>query len=742
MNLKSVLTVSIIFLFSVSTASAQGEYLIDSTIPVSHNGNTIKNPWTGGFNAPIFSEIDLNGDGIKDLFVFDKEGNRITTYINNGTANTVDYQLAPEYKKKFPQDLHDWVLLKDYNCDGREDIFTYSYAAGMTVYRNDYSTGTGLVFSVAYSLVNSKYGSVTANLYVASVNLPALVDVDYDGDLDVLTFPVSGNFVEYHVNKGMELFNKCDTLVYQIDPNCFGNFGLSGVSNTAILNVACRQSDPQPPVINKEEITNLHTGSCMIALDIDGDFDRDLINGDILGSNLLMLTNGGDSTSANMVNQDTAFPSYDLPLNMITFPSPYYIDVNNDGNKDLVVAPCITASAENFNNVWFYRNTTNNNTNVFNFQQNRFLSDEMIEVGSGANVSFTDVDSDGLMDLMVGNYGYFNSTGMYESGIAYYHNNGSAAAPSYELITIDYANLFSLPVTSVDPAFGDIDNDGDVDMILGNSDGTLIYYQNTAGQGNIPVYILAFGALQDNNGNIIDVGTYSSPQIVDVNADGKPDMLIGEKTGTINYYENTGTASSPQFGLSNSMFGGVNVTTGLSIYGYSNPCLYDSAGSWQLLVGSTSGYIYQYNHIDNNINGTFTLVDSMYYNIHEATRSTIDVADINNDGVKELIVGNYAGGVSMYKFQASSHLPESNHSSDNFKLFPNPVSDELYIKFNSPAGAARNIAVIDITGRIVESGTTFDNVVIMNAKKMAAGIYQCRVIEGSTVTTVKFVVYR
>ncbi|MBL0072970.1 MAG: hypothetical protein IPP34_14690, partial [Bacteroidetes bacterium] len=75
-------------------------------------GTTLKNPWVGGFNAPIFSEIDMNGDGRKDLFVFEKDGNRISTFINQGTPNTVDYVYAPEYAKKFPVSMHDWVLLK------------------------------------------------------------------------------------------------------------------------------------------------------------------------------------------------------------------------------------------------------------------------------------------------------------------------------------------------------------------------------------------------------------------------------------------------------------------------------------------------------------------------------------------------------------------------------------------------------------------------------------------------------
>ncbi len=395
MKILHVYCAVLLLLFSTARAWSQGSYIPATDVSVSVNGNTIKNPWVGGFNAPIFSEIDMNGDGILDLFVFDREGFRVSTYINNGTPNTVDYVYAPQFRKKFPRDLHDWVILKDFNCDGKPDLFTYSYLGGMAVYLNDYTTQGGLKFNLAYSLVNSKYGTITANLYVASVNLPALADVDFDGDLDVLTFPVSGNFVEYHQNQAKELHNRCDTLVFHLQPNCFGNFGLSGACNCAVLNVGCRIGEYHevPPALAAAQ-HSLHSGSCMIAVDIDGDIDYDLLNGDILGDNILLVVNGGNSTTANMTSQDSTFPSYNVPVDLFTFPAPYYFDADNDGNKDFISAPCISGPAENYNNVLFYKNMTNNTSNVFNYQYNRFLVDEMIEVGSGANVVFHDVYTD------------------------------------------------------------------------------------------------------------------------------------------------------------------------------------------------------------------------------------------------------------------------------------------------------------------------------------------------------------
>lgn len=736
----SVILTLLAFGFCSQQALAQGKYVHANNIPVTVLGTTLKNPWVGGFNAPIFSEIDLNGDGRKDIFVFEKDGNRISTFINQGTPNTVDYVYAPEYAKKFPVSMHDWVLLKDFDCDGKEDIFTYSYSGGMTVYKNDYSSSSGLKFNLAYNLVYSKYGPVTANLYVAAVNLPALVDVDYDGDLDVLTFPVSGSFVEYHENKGVELFGKCDTLVYQLNPSCFGNFGLSGLANTGILNAGCRMGEPQAPVIDLENLSTMHSGSCMIAFDIDGDYDRDIMNGDILGNNMLMLYNGGDSTLANMNVQDDNFPSYDTPINLITFPSPYYLDVNNDGNKDLLTAPCISGSAENYNNVLYYINTTDNNSNIFNYQQNRLFVEDMVEVGAGANVTFTDIDSDGLKDLIVGNYGYFRPIPPFESGLSYYRNTGTATNPAFELQTIDYGNFFSLSLTGLDPSFGDIDSDGDQDLFLGNTDGTIIWYTNTAGAGNTPVYTITQPELLASTGSPIDVGQFSSPQIVDVNRDGKLDLIIGERTGTINYYENTGTPFAPQFTLVTTQFGGLNVNTSLTIYGYSNPCLYDSAGTYQLLVGSISGYMYQYNNIDGNLNGTFNLVDSMYYGIHEPDRSTVDVADLNGDGINEIAVGNNAGGIALYKWDTSSEVSEVIGTTFGFNIYPNPASEMITVKFDSQLLKSRNIEIIDLLGNIISELTTDNNVAVIDTRNLSQGVYLCRVVENSNVITRKFIV--
>jgi hypothetical protein len=742
MQSKAILTLAVILTVLGTGMPSLAQYKIDTTVPVRIQGNQLKNPWVGGLNAPIFSEVDMNGDGIKDLFVFDREGFRVSTYINNGTPGQVDYTFAPEYEYRFPNENYDWILLKDYDCDGKEDMFAYNASnAGMTIFRNDYTTQGGLKFTQTYSVLNSKYGTVTANLYVARVNLPALVDIDYDGDLDVLTFPVTGNYIEFHKNRAKENFNRCDTLVMEVEFSCFGNFGLSGLSNSAILNAGCRIA-AEPPHVSGDELVqhSLHSGSCMIALDIDGDNDYDILNGDILGDNMLLVVNGGSSSGAVMSSQDSLFPQYDVSVDMFTFPAPYYFDADNDGNKDFIVTPCISGPAENYNNVWMYKNTTNNTTNVFNYTKNRFLSDEMIEVGAGANTVLYDIDTDGRTDMIIGNYGYYSDILPFKSAVSYYRNTGTNTAPEFDLISDDFGGFMSLGLIGLKPTFGDIDADGDADIMLGNTDGNIIYYTNTAGAGNQPAYTLTQVQLVNQLGAVIDVGQFSTPQLVDVNRDGKLDLLIGERSGNVNYYENTGTANVPQFTLVTTSFGGLNVTNGLNLYGYSYPNMYDSAGVYQLLVGSVTGYIYQYNNIDNNLGGNFNLVDSMYYSIHEPVNISVASADLTGDGYRELLVGNNAGGVTLYKYDTTTSVIDLPSQPANFMLYPNPASDQLVVKFDVVSPVERAVSLYDVTGRLMATQNINSGIALFDVSQFASGVYHCRVVEGNQVSDKIFIV--
>src|SRR4051812_3512388 len=71
------------FFFLALLVDAQIYFNRNISIPVSHGG-ALQLPWAGGLNYPLFSSIDFNNDGLKDLFVFDRSDNRVSTYLNNG----------------------------------------------------------------------------------------------------------------------------------------------------------------------------------------------------------------------------------------------------------------------------------------------------------------------------------------------------------------------------------------------------------------------------------------------------------------------------------------------------------------------------------------------------------------------------------------------------------------------------------------------------------------------------------
>ena len=261
-----------------------------------------------------------------------------------------------------------------------------------------------------------------------------------------------------------------------------------------------------------------------------------------------------------MVAYDASFPSNSIPVDLAIFPAGFYLDVDNDGRKDLLVAPNSPNGSENFASVWYYKNTGAGSAPIFTHQKDNFLQDEMIEVGRGANPVFFDYNADGLLDIIIGNYGYYKGSGNYAGQLALFENTGTLTSPSFALITRDYSGIASYGLNGLFPAFGDLDGDGDEDMILGEYDGLLHYFNNTAGSGNPASFVFS-----EPNYRGIDIGQFATPQLVDVNRDGTLDLLVGERSGTLNYFENTGTTSSPDFGSvpTDGFFGGIVVPSQL-----------------------------------------------------------------------------------------------------------------------------------------------------------------------------------
>lgn len=678
-----------------------GKYYFErkDSIKVTQNGSELQFPWVGGLNSIQISKIDLNNDAHEDLFVFDRTGNKILTFVWNATENQWDY--APEYEEQFPK-LQYWVLLRDYNCDGKKDIFSY-VSGGIGVWKN-ISTNGELEFEYVSDpyVFSSLFGGTVANLYVSKVDIPDINDIDGDGDLDVLTFSILGDRLEYHQNMSVELGYGCDSLKYQAANLCWGHFLETGVStNTCILFDTCNTNVPNPKGLK-------HAGSTVLSLDLNNDGVKDILLGDVSFNNIVALYNDNKGVNMNtsMISQDTAFPNGTLPVDIYNFPASFNEDLDNDGVKDLVFSPNNGNGTENYNSVWFYKNYGTNLDPIFNHIQKDWLQDEMIEVGRNAYPVLFDYNKDGLLDLFIGNFGYFGTSfnNNYLSKISLYENTGTTTEPHFTFVTDDFANISSLGFPQgIIPTFGDIDGDGDIDMIIGDYFGKLHVFTNSSNSLTSMNLSLTTTNLTDDNGNTIDVGYAAKPILYDIDKDGKLDLIIGEENGNLNYYQNVGTSSFPNFRLQSETFGGIDVSEWWTTVGNSTPFLFENdVNETQLMVGSQNGNIIHFTNINGNLGGNFTQWDTLARNVHAGTNASPTFGDLNNDGIIDLIVGNERGGVSIFfgTLDTSSDI-KNIEENISISLYPNPTSGILNI---ATEFIFETYAIYDCFGKLIQNG--------------------------------------
>jgi hypothetical protein len=684
---------------------------------LNSNGDTLINAFAGGLEAPQFSAIDLNNDAIKDLFIFDRRGGKILTFINKGTPGQVSYTYAPQYEDFFPK-LHNWVLLVDYNYDGKEDIFTLG-SSGIRVFKNT-STATTLSFILMSEQLDDRIS--TFNIYTSNEAIPAVTDIDNDGDIDILAFGILGGWVEFSRSLSKDLNLPPDSLLFESVDLCWGSFEELSNSHNANLGINCSSS--------KFYKDAAHSGSTLLAIDMDNDGDKDMIHGSVAFNDLILFKNGKTDHAwpiDTMVQIDTIFPMNTKQAYITTFPAAFYIDVNNDGKRDLLVAPNDKEISKNINQVFYYRNTGTDLAPIFTFEKDNFLQDQMIDEGSSVAPAFFDYDLDGDNDLFLGVHGNFLYTNNFKDRIILYKNVGSPAYPVYQAIDTNYLSLAANNLSGITPTFGDMNGDGKKDLLFGDHTGVVYYYQN---QGGTPNTFLLIGTVSDNNG-VLDVGTYSAPQLIDLDRDGKLDLVIGEYEGNINYYRNTGSAVSPTFVLLDDSLGKINVKDSVVQYdydtqgniidsfyiyeqdGFAGPYItdLDGDGDYDMIAGANYGRIICYTNIDGNLSGTFSRNDKIIYDQQSGTfiskyfgqRTMVIAEDLNADGKPDILVGNYRGGLSaVIQADSVTGISTPEPATAQFSVYPNPASGLVHITSNS-GNENISVRIYSLLGQLVLS---------------------------------------
>ncbi|MBP9922600.1 MAG: T9SS type A sorting domain-containing protein [Bacteroidia bacterium] len=702
----------------VGIVNAQMYFNRTTNIPVE-NGTTLTVPWAGGLNYPIFSNIDLNDDGRQDLFCFDRSDNRVTTYLNNGNAGPDCWEYAPEYENIFPA-MTGWAFLYDYNCDEKPDLMTVGFRNNsISQYINDSPPG-GLHFTLVDStmLVNGGAGG-PANIFASALLMPNFNDIDNDGDMDIIgqQFQCVGAFA-YYKNMTMEHYGVCDSLNdYVLETYSWGKFALrSGAYSNVVIgffNINCfanpfDQYDMSTAAPMDDTYANIYT------IDIDGDGDKDALIGDSQTHNSLLAINTPSSGVDIMTSQDTAFPSYNVPVDIQSFAMHSYVDVDNDQIRDLIVS---NYEYENNQGTYYYKNNGTDSIPVFSFIRKDFLSDQMIDVGEAASPTLYDYDNDGLLDLVIANKKKTITPSIFTCGLELYRNTGTSTTPSFEFVTDDFANLIAQNYQGkLSPDFADMDNDGDSDLLIGYETGQIIYYRNDAGTF---VFVSAFYMS-------IDVGNSSSVQIFDINKDGKLDLLLGEKNGTLNYFQNLGSTTVPFFATTPtvSQFGGFSLNVPPTTDSYSTTHIFRQSNDTKLLVTAMNGDIYLYGNIDGNLAGVFTLLDtvaSKYLGNRYGPLTSIAGGDLNGDSKDDFVLGLYGGGVQVF-YQDIVNSTNTIDQESDIRVFPNPANDQFVVRMKT---GSKNVkcAIYDSQSRLISEQLLIDGYSVFNTSKLPSGIY-------------------
>jgi len=717
-------------------------FVKDISIPVYINDTQkFDYPWTGGMNSMQFAWLDCNFDGTKDLIAFDAHGNRILPFLK---TNNNQYKYAPQYAHYFP-DITGFMQLIDFDGDGKEDIFTYG-GAGIKVYKN--TSDTVLKFELFSELLTSVYisGGNPINLFCTETDYVVIKDMDGDGDLDILAFFSLGKYVHYHKNLSVERYGNRNYLEFELTDHCWGRFSENGEYNAITLDDTCAEERTK---------AHRHTGSTMFAFDENNNGAYDLLLGDMDYPNLFLLTNGGTTENAYMVAKDSLFPSYDVPVELYSMPCPAFMDVDGDGLKDLLVSPFDVRlnKSENKESVWFYKNTGTADQAHFSLQTKSFLQNQMLDFGSGAYPVLYDMNGDGLLDLLVGNAGYYDSTTnngysitcYYSASLAYFQNIGTAHQPKFMLITDDLAGLRQLGYAALMPSVGDLDGNGKPDILLGTEKNNLIYLKNNSlTEDSITFASLVFDYQS------LQMPEYASVQLFDLDKDGLTDLIVGEKRGTMLFYKNIGTQNSPMFSRQIDTLGKINVRDfDESYFGYATPCFFrTNTGETRLFIASQKGDISYYKGIDNNLSEKFEselermffVDDNKAYPIKEGVRTAVAVADMDNDGYLDMIVGNYAGGLSYYKGttppdKSIISIKDTKNQTVSIELFPNPVGEQLCFKTNSSTEFV-SVSFYDMFGRC-RLTVNIENKHIIDISSLSSGLYAVRFITSNGMSVSK-----
>lgn len=738
--INNLLLLSAIALFPISSAFSQIQgdvYRPYSDAKVSDGTNLMQLPWVGGANRPQIAMADLNRDGREDIVLYE-DYIGIKTLIATG-LNT--YKYDQKYEGSFPT-IYGYLKLVDFNGDDIKDL-VHRNSAGVGVYYGYYDKNV-LKFKYYKDLYYTN-PSGQVNVHVAPASIPAIADIDNDGDVDIIAYDVWGTTITYYRNCQVEEGLPKDTIKVCVKDICWGRT-YQNFERQQVLHNSCQQwgttckGCPDP----RGQQKGTHGSNTLLLIDMDNDGDLDWFNGNESFPDIQFFYNGKSENGGvdSAITQDTIWGANGKNMYMPIYPGAYLLNVNHNGGEDLLFTP-MTEGTENYNSICLYENTGTNGNKNFVFKTNSYLIDRMIDMGIGSYPVFYDYDKDGKDDLFIGSDGFYEpSSGKNKSKIAYYRNTSTGEGQfSFTLETNDFLGLSAMNFEGAALAIGDIDNDSLDDLVIGRTDGTFAFFKNTANSNTVsPVWVKTVDVIDDITTLApLDVGDYATPFIYDIDADGKNDLISGNQFGDLIYYQCVSAKGTLGVTKKTDNLGGIKLNKLTSAYAYSVPYIgaIDNTGIDYLMIGSEWGYIYRYDGFQNGaMPAQYTMLDSSYSYIDIGQRSAPAFANVDNDavGLHELVVGNVLGGVSFYKQDFKVHINEQIAGSRDVKVYPNPANNVLNVNWGEGfANGNISVRLVSVTGQVI-ADKTFDvqrTGGYIEIGNVVSGTYYCVVQSGS-----------